>query len=316
MLALWNKLKRRRDHEAPSLAVNRPIRRTYEGDVYNAPEFNLDAAWLTDAGNVRENNEDNALYREPLDQSEAETKGCLMIVADGVGGHSAGEEASRIAVKTISQSFFDSHETINDALREAFAEANQAIFRAAQSRFDWQGMGTTSTALVICNGQAFAAQVGDSRLYLVRENRIYQLSEDHSAVMEMVRMGMMTIDEAGNHEDRNIILRALGTKPEAAVTVWEKPFPVRAGDSFVLCTDGLFDLVSDEEIKAIVTNETPVAGCQKLVDLAKANGGYDNITVGIVRASACASHQEEHNGNFIEEQNSTQRDKGSKGQRI
>jgi protein phosphatase len=97
-------------------------------------------------------------------------------------------------------------------------------------------------------------------------------------------MGVMTIDEAGNHEDRNIILRALGTKPEVAVTVWEKPFPVRANDSFVLCTDGLFDVVSDEEIKATVTNETPVAGCRKLIELAKANGGYDNITVGIVRA--------------------------------
>lgn len=285
MLALWNKLKRRRDHEAPPPDATRRIRRTYEGDVFASPEFKLDAAWQTDAGCVRENNEDNALYREALNQSEAETKGSLMIVADGVGGHSAGEEASRIAVETISQRFFDSNEGINDALREAFAEANQAIFLAAQSRFEWQGMGTTATALAVCGGQAFAVQVGDSRLYLVRDERIYQLSEDHSAVMELVRMGVMTLGEAENHEDRNIILRALGTKPEVAVTVWEKPFPVRGGDSFVLCTDGLFDLVSDEEIKATAANETPVAGCRKLVDLAKAKGGYDNITVGIVRVT-------------------------------
>ena len=297
MLALWNKLKRRRDHEAPLPDSTRRIRRTYEGEAYGAPEFKLDAAWQTDAGCVRENNEDRALYRQPLNQPEAETKGSLMVVADGVGGHSAGEEASRIAVETISNRFFDSQRffasqhfsesggQINEALREAFAEANRAIFQTAQSRWQWQGMGTTATALVICGGQAFAAQVGDSRLYLVREGRIYQLSEDHSAVMEMVRMGVMTIDEAGNHEDRNIILRALGTKPEVAVTVWEKPFPVRANDSFVLCTDGLFDVVSDEEIKATVTNETPVAGCRKLIELAKANGGYDNITVGIVRVT-------------------------------
>ena len=297
MLALWNKLKRRRDHEAPLPDSTRRIRRTYEGEAYGAPEFKLDAAWQTDAGCVRENNEDRALYRQPLNQPEAETKGSLMVVADGVGGHSAGEEASRIAVETISNRFFasqhffanqhfsESSGQINEALREAFAEANQAIFQTAQSRWQWQGMGTTATALVICGGQAFAAQVGDSRLYLVREGRIYQLSEDHSAVMELVRMGVMTIDEAGNHEDRNIILRALGTKPEVAVTVWEKPFPVRANDSFVLCTDGLFDVVSDEEIKATVTNETPVAGCRKLIELAKANGGYDNITVGIVRVT-------------------------------
>lgn len=294
MLALWNKLKRRRDHQAPPDA-NRRIRRTYEGDVYAAPEFKLDAAWQTDAGCVRENNEDNALYRQPLNQSEVETKGSLMVVADGVGGHSAGEEASRIAVETISQRFFasqrfsESREGINDALREAFAEANQAIFEAAQSRFEWQGMGTTATALVICGGQAFAAQVGDSRLYLVRDERIYQLSEDHSAVMELVRMGVMTLAEAEGHEDRNIILRALGTKSEVAVTVWEKPFPVRGGDSFVLCTDGLFDLVSDEEIKDVLTtapaDQSTGDICRQLVELAKANGGYDNITVGIVRAT-------------------------------
>ncbi|MDX2044445.1 MAG: Stp1/IreP family PP2C-type Ser/Thr phosphatase [Acidobacteriota bacterium] len=276
MLALWNKLKRRRDHEAPQPAINRRLRPTYEGEAYGAPEFELDAAWQTDAGCVRKNNEDSARFQTTAQAS-------LMVVADGVGGHSAGEEASRLAVETICQRFFDSSEAINDALQAAVAEANQAIFHAAQSRFDWLGMGTTATALVICDGQAFVAQVGDSRLYLVRDERIYQLSEDHSAVMEMVRMGVMTLAEAEGHEDRNIILRALGTKPEVAVTVWEKPFPVRAGDNFVLCTDGLFDVVSDEEIKAIVTNETPVAGCQKLIDLAKANGGYDNVTMGIVR---------------------------------
>ncbi|MGH9801642.1 MAG: Stp1/IreP family PP2C-type Ser/Thr phosphatase [Blastocatellia bacterium] len=283
MLALWNKLKSRRNRQPLQLDTSRRIRRTYEGEAYSAPEFKLEAACLSDAGCVRENNEDCALYREARDQSEAETKGSLMLVADGVGGHSAGEEASRIAVETVSQRFFESSAGINEALREAFAEANQAIFRAAQSRWQWQGMGTTCTALAVCGGRAFVAQVGDSRVYLVREDRIYQLSEDHSAVMEMVRMGMMTIAEAEGHEDRNIILRALGTKPEIAVTVWEKPFPVRAGDSFVLCTDGLFDLVSDEEIKAVAANETPDAGCHRLIDLAKAKGGYDNITVGIVR---------------------------------
>ncbi|MBL8189958.1 MAG: Stp1/IreP family PP2C-type Ser/Thr phosphatase [Acidobacteria bacterium] len=290
MLALWNKLKRRRDHEAPPPDANRRIRRTYEGDVYNAPEFKLEATWLTDAGCVRENNEDNARF-------QTTTKASLMVVADGVGGHSAGEEASRLAVESICQRFFDSSDAINDALREAFAEANQAIFRAAQSRFDWQGMGTTATALVISNGQAFAAQVGDSRLYLVRDERIYQLSEDHSAVMEMVRMGVMTLAEAEGHEDRNIILRALGTKPEVAVTVWEKPFPVRVGDRFVLCTDGLFDLVSDEEIKTILTaapaDQSTGDICRQLVELAKANGGYDNITVGIVQVTTGAFHSKE-----------------------
>ena len=294
MLALWNKLKQRRRNRQQPLPLlfetTRRIRPTYEGEAHSAPEFKLDAAWLSDAGCVRENNEDRAFYQAPRDLSEAETKGSLMLVADGVGGHSAGEEASRLAVETISQRFFENSGQVNEALRVAFAEANQAIFRAAQSRWQWQGMGTTCTALAICGGQAFAAQVGDSRLYLVRDDRIYQLSEDHSAVMEMVRMGMLTIAEAGHHEDRNIILRALGTKPEVAVTVWEKPFPVRAADSFVLCTDGLFDLVPDQEIKTVVAHgpagQTANEACQRLIDLAKANGGYDNITVGIVRVTS------------------------------
>jgi protein phosphatase len=298
MFALWNKLKRRdrQGGQLPQFDTDRRVRQTYEGEAYRTPEFKLEAAWVSDAGCVRESNEDSALFVGPQNSPELESKGCLMLVADGVGGHSAGEEASRIAVETIRRSYFESDREggqINTALREAFAEANQAIYHTAQARVQWQGMGTTCTALALCGGQAYAAQVGDSRLYLVRDDRIYQLSEDHSAVMEMVRMGMMTIAEARAHEDRNIILRALGTKPEVVVTIWEKPFPVREGDNFVLCTDGLFDLVADEEIKQVVNDETADAACRRLIDLAKAKGGYDNITVGIVRVTTNTSHIEE-----------------------
>ncbi len=293
MLALWNKLKLVRRRESPPSAINtdRAIRPTYEGEAYRLPELKLEAAWLSDAGCVRERNEDNAIYVQPSDASTLETKGCLMVVADGVGGHSAGETASRLAVEIISRNYFENaaeaesenDEGISSDLREAFRLANRTIYQMAQNNLRLQSMGTTCTALVLRGAQAYAAQIGDSRLYLVRDDRIYQLSEDHSAVMEMVRQGMMTIAEASLHEDRNIILRALGTQPEVEISVWEKPLPVRVGDCFLLCTDGLFDPVSDEEIREIVTGSTAIEACRQLVDLAKAKGGYDNITVGIVK---------------------------------
>ena len=149
-------------------------------------------------------------------------------------------------------------------------------------------MGTTCTALAIGAGAAYSAQVGDSRLYLVRGGEIFLMSEDHSAVMEMVRQGRMTIESARRHTDKNIILRALGTQPEVNVATWNTAFPVREGDHFVLCSDGLYDLVTDGEIKQTVLHHVPHAACESLVALAKERGGYDNITIGIVRLSLAA----------------------------
>jgi protein phosphatase len=119
-------------------------------------------------------------------------------------------------------------------------------------------------------------------LYLIRDGEIYQMSEDHSAVREMVRRGALDVAEARHHADRNLILRALGTQPEVVVTMWEQPFPLRLGDQFLLCSDGLSDLVEDEEIKRAVISAPPDLACRELVALAKERGGYDNITVGVL----------------------------------
>src|SRR5690349_423670 len=133
MFALWSRLRQqhRRNGQPPRFDATKQVRRTYEGEAYGAPEFKFEAGWTSDAGCVRESNEDNALFVELQDSATRKSKGCLMLVADGVGGHSAGEEASRIAIETISRSYFESnHEggQINSALSEAFAEANQAIY--------------------------------------------------------------------------------------------------------------------------------------------------------------------------------------------
>jgi protein phosphatase len=211
-----------------------------------------------------------------------ERKGLLLIVADGMGGHSAGEVASNLAVNWISRAYYDDPREPQAALTGAVEEANRTIFETAQGDENLRGMGTTCTALVLQNGSAIAAHVGDSRLYLVRDQAIYLMTEDHSAVMEMVKRGFISLEAARHHPDKNIILRALGSQPEVEVSTWEQPFPVREGDAFLVCSDGLYDLVEDDEIRQTVLSSSPHSACEKLIALAKNRGGHDNITVGIV----------------------------------
>jgi serine/threonine protein phosphatase PrpC len=160
-------------------------------------------------------------------------------------------------------------------------EANRRIHEAAAADESKHGMGTTCTALALCQGRAHAAHVGDSRLYMLRAGQLYQLSEDHSAVNEMVKLGIITKEQARTHEDKNVILRALGTTPEVEVSGLE-PFAVREGDRYLLCSDGLHDLVLEDEIASILseTEDIHSAG-ERLIALAKERGGHDNITVGL-----------------------------------
>jgi protein phosphatase len=244
--------------------------------------YEMVASVQTDKGCVREINEDSGKFVLPSDAEQLSKRGALLIVADGMGGHSAGEVASGMAVELIPGLYYGSEGDPHDALREAVAEANRRIHAASLEDESKRGMGTTCTALALLDGQAFAAHVGDSRLYMLRDGKVYQLTEDHSAVMEMVKMGLITKDEARNHEDKNVILRALGTVPEVEVSTLA-PFTVRVGDQYLLCSDGLYDLVADEEIEHELSRAEDIhAAGEKLIALAKARGGHDNITVGIV----------------------------------
>jgi serine/threonine protein phosphatase PrpC len=245
-------------------------------------ELEVAASVQTDVGRVREINEDSGRFSRPSDPATLASKGVLLVVADGMGGHSAGEVASGMAVELVPRYYYGFTSPAPDALREAVEETNRQIYAASLADESKRGMGTTCTALAVVGSEAFAAHVGDSRLYMMREGKVYLLTEDHSAVMEMVKLGLITMDEARTHEDKNVILRALGTAPEVEVAMLE-PFRVRSGDKYLLCSDGLYDLVTDEEIERELSAAEDIhAAGERLIVMAKGRGGHDNITVGIL----------------------------------
>jgi len=243
------------------------------------------ACLQSDVGCVRSNNEDNGRVVFAGNGN----RGLLVVVADGMGGYEAGEVASQTAVETIAQVYPEAKGTPGEALKQAFLRAHEKIRKLAADNPGMAGMGTTCTALALVGKEAWAAHVGDSRLYLARGSGIYQLSEDHTAIMEMVRQGLLSAEEAKRHEDRNVLIRAMGTKPELLLMLWPEPMDVRPGDIFVMCSDGLHDLVQDEEIRAVVHGALPEEACHKLVQMARERGGYDNVTVAVVLAEAANS---------------------------
>jgi protein phosphatase len=258
-----------------------PIKQTAGyGLVWNG--YEVAASVVSDVGCQRETNEDCGRYISPTDSDAAINKGVLMLVADGVGGNSAGEVASRTAADVISRVYYEHASDMQSALIEAFREANRAIHQAAATSEELRGMGTTCSALALNNGTAISANVGDSRLYLIRDEEIYLMTEDHSVVGELVKHGLISREEARRHPDKNVIVSALGGATEVSVATWDAPLPIRLGDNFVVCSDGLSDLVEDKEIKETVIAAPPDTACQNLVALAKERGGHDNITVGIL----------------------------------
>jgi protein phosphatase len=244
----------------------------------------LEAASLTDTGQVRPNNEDAFGHFQPESEDERREKGCLFLVADGMGGHRGGEIASDLAVKTIRTSYFaDSDENRAAALMAAVEEANRLILRESTTDPSLTGMGTTCTAMAIHNGFAYFVHIGDSRAYVLREGELVQLTQDHSLVGEMVRSGILSDEDARNHPKRNVITRSLGIQETVAADTPFSPFKLEKGDEFVLCSDGLTSMVEDGEIGAVLAeNETDV-GCRKLVDLANRRGGKDNVTILVVK---------------------------------
>lgn len=254
--------------------------------------FDVTVHVLSDAGCVRDTNEDCVRFVEPHDPAVLGAKGLLLLVADGMGGHSAGEVASRLAVDAVHRAYYAAPGDPAASLEEAFHEANREIHEAARRDHRLAGMGTTCTALVVRHDQATCAHVGDTRLYLVRDDRMYLMTEDHSAVRAMVSSGLLTPGEARRHADRNVILRALGTHPDVEVTTWSDPFPCRANDSFLLCSDGLHDPLTDDEIRQIVVAHPDRSGCEALVQLARSRGGPDNITVALATLAAPGGSRE------------------------
>jgi serine/threonine protein phosphatase PrpC len=274
-------LYRKRDGQ-PVVAQAQPQSETGEDMTPKLIEYEVVASLLSDVGCQREINEDNGRYITPSDPELLANKGMLFVVADGMGGHSGGEIASRLAVDVITRTYYQETTDVQASLKKAILKANSAIFDEAYKNRTLYGMGTTCTAFVLKEGFAFAAHVGDSRLYLLRDNEIYLMTEDHSAVMQMVRRGLLNLEQARHHPDKNVILRALGSHATVDITTWNHPLPARVGDQFLLCSDGLYDLVEDKEIQNILIENQPHTACGKLIALAKERGGHDNITVGVI----------------------------------
>jgi protein phosphatase len=223
----------------------------------------------TDVGRTRDHNEDDFGVGEG---AGVEQYGELLIVCDGMGGHAAGEVASRLGVETILSTYYsDASPDRVDVLRRAFERANARIHAEGRG-----AMGTTGVAALFYQGMLHVANVGDSRAYLIRNDEICQVSRDHSLVGEQVAAGVITADQARSSYYRNVITRALGYQSEVQVDLFH--LPLQAGDMVVLCSDGLHGLVGDEEIYEIVRSMPLADAVDRLIDLANERGGTDNIT--------------------------------------
>jgi PPM family protein phosphatase len=249
----------------------------------------VEVAGLSDVGCQRENNEDSSLYWEPASDEEFQRKGRLAVVADGMGGYEGGQEASRMAVETVRE-LYDRNvldrEGPQAALVEAFQLAHRRIQNYAALNPEFQGMGTTCTALVIRGSQLYFAHVGDSRLYLIRDSRISRLTRDHSYVGRLVESGIVRAEDAERHPQRHILTSALGAGTEVAVDGAEGIIHLQKGDQVMLCTDGLWGVVNEEELQAIASDNIPTESCTALIKLARERGGPDNITLQILRLTS------------------------------
>ena len=238
-------------------------------------------ASLSDVGQDREVNEDACA------DFELEDAGVLLVVADGMGGHEHGEVASAIAVEAIGQIVQNSPaEDIAERLLNGFRVANQRILAEAE-RADAVGMGTTAVAAYVTGDKVYVANVGDSRLYHVRNGTIIWHTRDHTRVQRMVEMGILDAEDAKDHPDSNVVTRALGYREDAdgapiEPDVTEQPLTLEKGDSLVLCSDGLYDGLDDDEIAESLNARSVGEAVAELVDFANERGGHDNITVTVL----------------------------------
>jgi protein phosphatase len=242
----------------------------------------IEHASLTDVGVRRSHNQDSHAIQLARDDEQWRQRGHLFLVADGMGAHAVGEKASEQAAGLIPHTYHKHvHQGPAAALRRAFVEANASIHACGQQNREFEGMGTTTTALLIRPDGAWIGHVGDSRAYRIRDGTIEQLSYDHSLVWEYARIKHIDPEDVQDIPS-NVIHRCLGPEPLVQIDI-EGPHPIRPGDIFLLCSDGLSGQVTDREMGAVASVLPPAEACRFLVDLANMRGGPDNITVVIVR---------------------------------
>ncbi|MCE5247698.1 Stp1/IreP family PP2C-type Ser/Thr phosphatase, partial [bacterium] len=231
----------------------------------------------TDVGATREENQDSIDYIQTPDGEWT-----LLVVCDGMGGHADGKLASSMAVDLIGRRFTELSAAgdAREALRGAIVDANAAVYSASRESGQARGMGTTCAALAVRGDEAWIAHVGDSRVYRIRPGVVERMTRDHSAVQRMVDAGMITEDEARRHPESNVLIRSVGVRETVEPDV-RGPEKILPGDRFLLCSDGLWNVVEDEVVAAMASMYEPQEAVEKLIALANDRGGPDNISVQI-----------------------------------
>lgn len=238
----------------------------------------------TDLGRVRENNEDKFDFFEPDDPTMLAVKGRVFAVADGMGGHSAGQIAAELALNGLIRSYFaDLNPDVETSLHKAVREANAYIVDVARTVPGRNGMGATLTAAVVRDDDLFISQVGDSRCYLLRGGELQQITEDHSWVADQVRSGAMTLEDAEQSPFRNVITRSMGGAPQVEPDL--TAIKLQPGDRYLLCSDGLSGMVPTQELAELLSHGSPTAAAWNLVERANQYGGKDNITALILQVA-------------------------------
>lgn len=245
----------------------------------------VELANMSDVGCVRAVNEDYFAYVEPEDEQEFDRRGRLLMIADGMGGHKGGEVASTMAIDVVRSKFLQSSsQDACEVLIDCFREAHRTIVEASRDSTELDGMGTTCCAAIVKHGQLVFGSIGDSRLYLIRDGHVQPLTEDHTMVNALMKQGILSPEEARTHDQRNILTAALGSESSTLAAEFARaPIPMAAGDTLLMCSDGLHGLVSDDEMGSVVTSRPLSEACRELVDMAKQRGGPDNITVQLLR---------------------------------
>jgi serine/threonine protein phosphatase PrpC len=252
----------------------------------------VEASGLSEAGPHREINEDSLGAFVPQEAPGAERKGYLYVVADGMGGHLAGEVASATAVSTLREEYYSpsSHSRIEPALRQAVQAANLRVHDLAHRHAEYRSMGTTLTSVALAGNCAYVAHVGDSRAYHWRSGQLNQLTADHSEAAELVRMRILKPDKVRSHPGRSVLTRSIGT------TLISRPDflrqPIASGDRFILCSDGLWSEVEDAELTEVVGAGSPAEACRELMDRVLARGCPDNASVQVLHVVSLAQEEE------------------------
>ena len=244
----------------------------------------IDSVLISDVGKKRQNNEDSCAGYLPQEEHLLESRGVLFAVADGMGGACAGEYASRMALEHTSASYYEplSSCAIPQQMKIAVEHANALIFHESEHKSQYAGMGTTLSALVVLGNWAYIAQVGDSRVYLLRNNeRLLQITYDHSLVAEQIRSGLINETDAQNHALKNLITRAVGINEDIEVDLFA--LGLKQGDTLLLCSDGLSNMVPDEVIQDCLRLDNLEETSALLLNCALDAGGQDNITLITVR---------------------------------